>query len=657
MIRFLQKDNRVVKIIFIVIIAVAVVTMVITLVPGIFADETTSSDNYATVRSGGLFGRYFGTTTAITTPEVQQVAERILQQKHYPDMVLPYIMPQAAQALIQREVLLQEANRLGLQVGDADLRRAMQTGPFAQALFPNGQFIGEDRYADFVQNYFHTSIQDFETQVKKEIEINRLEAMVTGGITVSDQEVRDSYRQQGTKIKFDYAVLNAEDLRKQINPTDAELQAFFKGNATRYKDAIPETRKIAYVALNPTDVPNGAPPVTNQQVEQYYQAHQKDFQVPEEVQVRHILIKVAANADAKTDAAAKQKAEDLLKQIKGGADFAALAKANSDDPGSKDAGGELGMIQRGVTVPAFESAAFSLQPGQISDVIKTQFGYHILKVEEKQTAHLKPLDEVKAQIVATLTRQQEADQQASYAQQLATEAAKSSLAKTAEAHHLQVVTTDYVQQTAVLSGLPDGSKLLTLAFSAKPGAPPQVSDTGGGFALFQVEDVKTAHAPAFEEYKSHLVDDFREQQLPQLLARKTNELADKAHAENNLAQAAKELGATMKTSDLVARTAQVPDIGELATAAPDLFDLNVGQFSKAINTGHSGIVAKVDEKQEPSADEIAKSFDATREQLLSERREQMFAVFVTGLTDRYEKQGGIRMNKRAQTGLAQGMQS
>ena len=178
-------------------------------------------------------GRYFGTSTTITTPEVQQVAERILQQKHYPDMVLPYIMPQAAQALIQREVLLQEANRLGLQVGDADLRRAMQTGPFSQALFPNGQFIGEDRYADFVSNYFHTSIQDFESQVKKEIEINRLESMVTGGVTVSDQDVRNAYREQGTKIKFDYAVINSEDLRKQINPTDAELQAFFKQNAAK----------------------------------------------------------------------------------------------------------------------------------------------------------------------------------------------------------------------------------------------------------------------------------------------------------------------------------------------------------------------------------------------------------------------------------------
>jgi peptidyl-prolyl cis-trans isomerase D len=657
MIRFLQKDNRVVKIIFIVIIAVAVVTMVITLVPGIFADADTSTDTYATVHSGGLMGRYFGTSTTITTPEVQQVAERMLQQKKYPEMVLPYLMPQAAQALIQREVLLQEANRLGLQVGDGDLRRALQTGPFAQMLFPNGQFIGEDGYANFVQNYFRTSIQDFESQIKKELEINRLEAMVTGGVTVSDQDVRDSYRQQATKIKFDYAVINSEDLRKQINPTDAELQAFFKQSAGRYKDAIPETRKLSYIALNQTAVPGGAPAVSDQQVQQYYQGHQKDYQVPEEVKVRHILIKVDAGADPKVDAAAKQKAEDLLKQIKGGADFAALAKANSDDPGSKEQGGELGMIQRGVTVPAFEKAAFGLEPGQISDVIKTQFGYHIIKVEEKQTAHLKSLDEVKAQILATLTRQAEADQQANFAQQLATEAAKSGLAKTAEAHHLQVVTTDYVPKEAVLPGLPDGAKLLALAFSAKPGSAPQVSSTGEGFAVFQVADLKAAHAPTFEEYKTHLVDDFREQQLPQLLARKTNELADKAHAENNLAQAAKEVGATIKSSDLVGHTGQVPDIGDLSTSAPDLFDLKAGQISKAINTGHSGIVAKIDEKQEPTPDEAAKNFDTSRESLLNERREQMFAVFVTSLTDSYQKSGGIRMNKRAQTGLAQGMQS
>jgi peptidyl-prolyl cis-trans isomerase D len=649
MIRFLQKDSRIIKIIFVVIIAVAAITMVITLVPGIFADDTASSNTYATVHSAGFLGRYFGSTSEVTQPEVQQIAQRLLEQQHLPDQLMSFVVPRAAQILIQREILLHEANRMGLQVTDADLSRSLQTGPFGQALFPNGRFVGTDKYADFVQNYFHTSTQDFEKQVKKDIELNRLESTVTGGITVSDQDVRDAYRQQATKIKFDYAVINSDDLRKQINPTDAELQTFFKENAQRYKTAIPESRKVAYIALSGNQVPGGSPPVTDQEITQYYQAHQKDYQVPDEVKVRHILIQVPPNADAKTDAAAKQKAEDVLKQLKAGGNFAELAKKYSDDPGSKDQDGELGMIQRGVTVPAFENVAFSLRPGQLSDVVKTQFGYHIIQVEAKDTAHLKPLEEVKTQILATLTREKEAQQQAAYAQQLASEAARSSLASTAGAHHLQLVTTDYLEQNAVVPGLTDSTKLLSSAFSAQKGGAPQIASTGEGYAVFQVADIKPAHAPTFEEYKSHLLDDFRQQQLPGLLARKTNELADKAHAEGNLAQAAKEVGATIKTSDLVDRTGQVPDIGQLASVAPDVFNLNVGQISKAINTGRSGVVLKIDDKQEPSSAEIAKHFDTTREQLLNQRREQMFEVFVGNLTERYEKQGLIRIHKNAQT--------
>lgn len=649
MIRFLQRDSRIIKAIFVLIIAIAAITMVITLVPGIFADDTASSNTYATIHRAGFLGRYFGATSEVTQPEVQQIAQRLLEQQHLPDQLMPFVTPRAAQILIQREILLHEANRMGLQVTDADLSRSLQSGPFAQALFPNGRFVGTDKYADFVQNYFHTSTQDFEKQVKKDIELNRLESTVTGGITVSDQDVRDAYRQQATKIKFDYAVISSDDLRKQINPTDVELQTFFKQSAERYKTAIPESRKVVYIALSGNQVPGGAPPVTDQEIAQYYQGHQKDYQVPDEVKVRHILIQVPPDADAKTDAAAKQKAEDILKQLKAGANFAELAKKYSDDPGSKAQGGELGMIQRGVTVPAFENVAFSLKPGQLSDVVKTQFGYHIMQVEAKDTAHLKPLDEVKTQILATLTREKEAQQEAAYAQQMASEAARSSLASTAAAHHLQLVTTDYLQQNAVVPGLADGTKLLSSAFSAQKGGAPQVASIGEGYAIFQVNDIKPAHAPTFEEYKSHLLDDFRQQQLPGLLARKTNELADKAHAEGNLAQAAKEVGATIKTGDLVDRTGQVPDIGQLASVAPDVFNLNVGQISKAINTGRSGVVLKIDDKQEPSSAEIAQHFDSTRERLLNERREQMFEVFVANLTERYEKQGLIRINKNAQT--------
>jgi peptidyl-prolyl cis-trans isomerase D len=178
-----------------------------------------------------------------------------------------------------------------------------------------------------------------------------------------------------------------------------------------------------------------------------------------------------------------------------------------------------------------------------------------------------------------------------------------------------------------------------------------VSTTGEGYAVFQVADIQAAHAPTFADYKSHIVEDYRQQQLPQLLARKLTELADKAKADNDLAKAAKEVGATVKSSDLVGRDAQVPEIGALASVAPQLFDLNVGQFSGAINTGRSGIVAKLIDKQEPTGDDIAKHFDQTRESMLEQRREEAFAVFITTLQQKYEKEGRIRMNAKAQSPL------
>ena len=646
MIRFLQKDSRVIKGIFIVIIALACITMVITLVPGIFADAATGSDTYATVRPAGIFGRFLGSSKDISTREVNQIAARMAQQQHLPEAYAPLLMPRAGQALVQREILLQQADTMGLKITPADLRRELKEGPFSAYLFPKGVYIGDDKYADFVQNNFQVSRADFEKQIGNEIEINRLEALVAGGVLVSDKEVEASYLRQNTKIKFDYAVLNGEDLRKQINPTDAELQTFFKQNAARYKDAIPEARKIAYIAFSLDQVPGGTPQVTDAQAQQYYNQHLKDYSVPDQVRVRHILISVPKGADAKTDAAAKAKAEDILKQLHGGADFATLAKKDSDDPGSKPMGGELGFLQHGVTVPEFDKAAFALSPGQISEPVKTQFGYHIIQTEEKQTAHTKPFNDVKTTIVATLTRDKESQAAQNFAQALATETSKNGLEKTASAHHLQVTTTDSLAQGAIVPGLADGSKLLTQAFAAKKGAPAAFASTGEGFAVFQVADIQAAHAPSFDAYKQHLADDFREQQLPQLLASKTNQLAAQAKA-GDFAAAAKAVGATVKTSDFVGRDGQLPDLGQIGQMAPQVFDLNNGQVSNAINTGRNGVVIKLTGKQEPTPEDVAKNLAAAREQMVAQRREEMFAVYVSSLTQQYDKAGRVRMNKKA----------
>ena len=657
MIRFLQKDNRLVKSIFWIIISVACITMVITLVPGIFNDSASAADTYATVRPGGWLGKYVGKSTEISTSDVQQIAAQMLQRQRLPDFVLPYMMQRVGQSMVQQAVVLQEANRLGLQVTDEGLSQFLHSGMYGQVLFPKGVYIGDDKYRELISQQFNISTQKFETEVKKEIEENRLKAMVTGGITVSDSEVRSYYVDQGTKIKFDYAVINSADLEKEINPTDAELQTFFKTNAAKYANAIPESRKISYFAFSEGQEPGGTPQVSEAEIQQYYNQHLSDYKVDEQVRVRHILIK-SDGADPKADAAAKAKAENILKQIKAGGNFAELAKANSDDPGSKDQGGELGFLKRGATVPEFDQAAFTLPVGQTSDLIKTKFGYHILQVEEKQTAHTRSLDEVKSTIVALLTRQKEGAQEQAYAQQLANEAQKNGLAKTAEAHHLQVVTTEYLQQGAIIPGLADGSKLLTSAFTSKPGAAPQIASTGEGFAVFQVNDVKAAHAPSFDEFKPTLLTDYRQQQLPQLLARKTSELSEKAKADgNDLAKAAKDMGVPVKTSDLVGRTGQVPDIGQLASVAPGLFDLNNGQVSAPINTARSGIVAKLVDKQQPTSDEIAKNFDQTRETLANQRRDQMFEVFVTNLVDQYQKQGRIHMNTKTQSALSPGAAS
>ncbi len=654
MIRFLQQDSRLVKGIFIALISITAILMVITLVPGIFQDAASTGDTYAIVHSDSIFGRMLGDSTDVHLTQVQQVAQRMQQQNHYPDFVLPFLMQRAGQALVERAVLVQEAGRMGLTVTDSDVQNELMHGPFAPALFPGGKFIGEERYDDFVQNNFNMSRTDFEQQLKEEILINRLEAFITGGLTVPNSTVRSEYLKQATKVKFQYAVLSDAELRKQITPSDAELKTFFQQNAARYRTAIPETRKVQYVSFALNQVPGGVPQVSGADVQQYYNDHHQQFQVPEEVRVRHILIKVPTNANAQVVAAAKAKAEDILKQLKAGGNFADLAKKYSDDPGSKTQGGELGFIQHGATVPAFDQTAFSLQPGQLSSVIRTQFGFHILQVEEKQPAHLKPVDEVHDLILANLTQQAQAKAAQEYAAKLQAQAAQVGLQKMADQNHLQIVTTDPLQQSGVVPGLADGTQLLKGAFTTKPGAAPQSASTGEGYAIYQVLNVVPAHAPTFDAYKAHILEDFRDQQIASLLHNRTQQLAVKAR-EDGLEKAAKEVGATVLTSDLVDGSGQVPQLGDMSTQGAVAFTLQPGQISGPIYTERSGVVLKLLDKQAPTEAQIQQNMDSTRDKLVQQRRETAFSVFATSLEQRFIQRGLIHYNKKALAGTQSGM--
>jgi peptidyl-prolyl cis-trans isomerase D len=288
----------------------------------------------------------------------------------------------------------------------------------------------------------------------------------------------------------------------------------------------------------------------------------------------------------------------------------------------------------------------ALNPGQTSDLVRSQFGYHIIQTEQKEPAHLKSLAEVKGEILPVLEQQRAGAAEETFASSIAADAKKNGLDKAAAAKGLHVVTTDYVAKDGVIPGLADGAPLLTQAFAVVKGADPASVSTGEGFAVFQVSDVKPAHAPDFAAYKTHILEDYREQQMPQLLSAQLNKLEDRAKVLNDLKKAAAELNVPLKTSELVGKEAQVPDLGSMGGPGAVAFTLAKGAISGPINTGRSGIVLSVVDKQEPTADDIAKNFTATRERLLNEQHQEIFSVYIGELTQKYEKSGAVRYSKR-----------
>ncbi len=649
MIRILQQDNKLIKVVFGIIIGVAVITMVITLVPGIFDNAGAGGDptTYATVHEPGFFGRLAGDTQTVTRTDIARAVQQQTQGRQVPAFYMPYLESRAGQQLVQEAILKIEGDRRGLQVSDEDLLAVMHEGQLGQIFFPGGKFIGNEAYMNFVQTNMGMTRAQFEDYLKSRIELSRLQAMMTGGATVSDNDVRNSYRVSGTKVKFDYAVVSSADLAKTINPSDSDLQAYFKQSAARYATAIPETRRIEYVSFGIDQITGGKPQISDGEMQAYYDAHKAQYDLKEQVKARHILISVPQGSDAKTDAAAKSKAQGVLDKIRAGGNFAELAKANSDDPGSKDSGGELGMFTRGKMVPAFEKAAFALQAGQTSDLVKTDFGYHIIQVEQHDQEHLRPLSEVKAEIVPVLEQQKLGAAEQSFANTLVAESKKDGIDKTAAAHGLHAITTDYVGKDGTVAGVSDATALLTGAFGATKEAPPASASTGDGYAVYQVTDVRAPHAPTFDAYKETLLTDYRQQQVPQMLAAKLNKLDARAKELNDLHKAAAEMNVLVKTSDLVGRDGQVPDVGALTGETAQVFSLAKGAISSPINLGATGVVLSVIEKQEPATEDIAKNFNKTRESMLTEKRQEIFNIYLGTLAQKYQKAGAIRIKAAA----------
>jgi len=651
MIRTLQNAGPTLKIVLGGLLVIFCGSMVITLIPGFGSDMGLGGPTAGVLATVG--------DEKVTVLDVQREARNKIQQQ-FPRggaqaaMLMPYFTAQAAQELINEKALVAEARRLGLRVSDEELRDDLQHGPMAPTFFPDGKFIGQEEYENFVQRY-GMSVQQFEGLEKDYILIRKLQALVSDSAFVSDGDVRDEFQRRNTKVKFDYALITQADILKGLHPTDEELKAFYERNKATYNNSIPEKRQIKYVVVDSAKVA-AATPVTDQDLQAYYDQHRDEYRVPEQVKVRHILIKTPLPApgqkeDEKAVADARAKAEGVLKELKAGGDFAKLAEKYSDDPGSAKAGGELGWIGRGRTVPEFEKAAFSLGKGQTSDLIKSSYGFHIINLEDKQDAHLKLLAEVKGEIQEKVKQQKVSRATEAAANNLLSAARTDGFDKAAAAKGQQVVTTDFISHGDSLPGLGASPLFMDAVFNEADKAPPDVTQVPQGYVVFQLLAVRPPATPTFEEIRPRVETEFKNQRASFLLQQKTQELADRAKAAHDLKKVAKELGATVKSSDMVAPDGQVPDIGSMSGPAGVIFSLKPGEISGPITAGSSGVVAQVLDKQAPSDQEFAAKKDEIRQSLLEAKQNELFQLFVSNLRKDMEKSNRIKVNQQEMKNL------
>jgi peptidyl-prolyl cis-trans isomerase D len=581
--------------------------------------------------------------------------------------IMPFLLQQetmrALDQMINRQALVSEAGRMGLRVTPAEVKDELQHGRYAGTFFPGGNFIGQVEYEDMLQRTNLTPVK-FEEAVSNDILLTKLQALISGSASVSDAEIHEQFLKQNSKVKFDYAVLKQDDLLKGLHPTDEELKAFYESHKASYANSVPEKRKVKYAVVE-TGKAAADVQVTPEDLRAYYDQRRDQYRLPEQVKVSHILIKTPlpgpdGKVDEKAVAEAQRRAEDLLKQLKSGAKLEDLAKKYSEDPGSAKQSGSLGWIGKGQTVPEFEKTAFSLPKGQISDLVKSSYGFHIIRVDDKQDAHLKSLDEVKAEIEPVIKHQKGLQIAQQKAEVLLKQARAQGLDAAAAAQGAPVITSDFFARKDMLPGLGPAPQFMDAVFSATEKSPPDVAPASQGLVVFQLLGVKPAATPTFEEIRSRVEEEFKNERSSILLSQKIQELSDRAKAEHDLKRAAKELGATMKSSDFVLPDGQVPDVGSMAGQASVAFTLKRGEISGPINSGQNGVVLEVIENQQPSEAEFAAKRDQIRDQLLLGKQQERFGLFVSSLVDEMTRSGKIKRNEEeikalSRSGSEQGM--
>ena len=600
-------------------LALVVLTFVVFYIPDFLSISTGAAPSQvladvegAPITVGTFTRRYATQMNAYRQAYGGQMNEQLLRQLGIDRQIL--------QQLVDEEAMVAEARRQGLTVNDVEIRERILNMPAFQE---GGRFVGEQRYRQALQfNNPPFTTTEFEDNLRRALLIEKLRTSVAGWISVSDAEVADEYRRRNEKVKLDVVPVTADAFRAQVTATDADLAAHFDQNKESYR--IGEKRKIRY-ALVDVDRVRGSVTVPDADVEAFYKQNLAQYSTPAQARASHILFKT----EGKDENAVRAQAEDVLKKAQAGADFAELAKQYSEDDSNKDKGGDLDYFGKGRMVPEFEAAAFGMKNGEISNLVKTSFGFHIIKMVDNQAEVVRPLDAVKPEIADQL-RWQKAQQDAEAQAKALASAAKApaDLDRLAGERSLELHDSGLFLPTDPIDGLGLQAELAAAMFALKEGEISTPQRVPRGWVIGTVSGRQDAYVPALDEVKDRVRDDVVRQKAAELAKQRAAGIAAELKSAKDFAATAKKYKLEVKPTELLARGSAIPDIGMSDAVDAAAFSLPLNGVSDPISTPTATAIVRVVERQEVTDAQIASGRDELREEMTGQRRDRFFSAYM-----------------------------
>jgi peptidyl-prolyl cis-trans isomerase D len=630
MIEIFQSKSLGVRILMGLVIGVIGIMMLVTLMPGQIGGEGGSPDAVATVDKSDI--------------TVNDVSKRLAQIERNGQQISKQMrgiyVRDTLDGIINERLLEYEAQRLGLQVTDQEA--ADQIRMVLPTVFSGGGISNMENYASEVQQRTGLSVPEFEQMLHQALLQQKVRRLVTDGVGVTKTEIEAEFKRRNEKIKLEYLVIKPAELASKVSVSDADLQAFFAKSKGRYP--IPERRGFQFALLDLNALRAAAHP-TDAVIQDYYRQNLDQYRVQDRVRVEHILLRTTGKTDAEV-IEVRRKAEEILAKAKKGANFEELAKQYSQDETSKAKGGDLDWKQPEQFVPEFKEAVQALNRGGIYDVVKTQFGFHIIKLIDREQAHTKSLDEVRGSIVPIIANQMAQEEAGDISDRMAAavrQSSRTSIEEIAKKFNLQVGTVPPVAAADPLGPLGTSSELRDFLFSAQVGEDSTPLRVDRGIAIVSVTQIQPAREATLADVRVKVEGDYRNEQSTTLAKTRADEVYKKVQGGETLAAAAKALGFEVQTSEFLSQNdtlASLVPMHRLAAA----FNQPVGQTSAPLDQASNWLLYRVVERQEPNPDDLAKQKGDIERQLTVAKQQMAFDAFQEALRQRLAREGKLRIN-------------